>query len=251
MQEHRMASAPDAEQELARRLTEDAASRKNFLRMVGGVAGVGALAGFVAACGGEQTTTTPPPPADTAVSTEEEPEPEEISKGDIEILNYALTLEFLEAKFYADVIESGEITDKALAKTAKLFGDEEQEHVEVLIDTIKSAGGKPAKDPKGNFEEVIAGGPEMILTAAAVVENLGAAAYLGQATRIKSPEVLAAALSIHSVEARHAAALNTAAGFGFANGEPLQGSIPDGPFAVGMDMAAVLEAVAPYLPKKS
>jgi len=249
MQEHRTASAPAVEQELARRLTEDAASRKNFLRMVGGVAGAGALAGFVAACGGEQTT--PPPPTDTAVSTEEEPEPEEISKGDIEILNYALTLEFLEAKFYADVIESGEITDKALAKTAKLFGDEEQEHVEVLIDTIESAGGKPAKDPKGNFEEVIAGGPEMILTAAAVVENLGAAAYLGQATRIKSPEVLAAALSIHSVEARHAAALNTAAGFGFANGEPLQGSIPDGPFAVGMDMAAVLEAVAPYLPKKS
>ena len=47
-----------------------------------------------------------------------------------------------------------------------------------------------------------------MLETAAAVENLGAAAYLGQARRIQTKEILAAALSIHTVEARHAAALN-------------------------------------------
>ena len=59
---------------------------------------------------------------------------------------------------------------------------------------------------------MIAGGPQKILETAAAVENLGAAAYLGQAGNIKDKEILAAALAIHSVEGRHAAALNTLVG---------------------------------------
>ncbi len=82
---------------------------------------------------------------------------------------------------------------------------------------------------------------------AATVENLGAAAYLGQAPRIKSQEILAAALAIHSVEARHAAGLNQLVGRGFTGANALEGSIPDGPFAAAMDMDAVLAAVKPYL----
>lgn len=85
---------------------------------------------------------------------------------------------------------------------------------------------------------MIAGGPEKILATAASVEDLGAAAYLGQAGRITSPEVLAAALSIHSVEARHAAALNTLVS------EPVT---PDGAFAKPAAMAEVLKAVKPFI----
>ncbi len=239
------------DEDLAAQISTDAASRKNFLRMAGGVGAAGALGAFLAACGGDTTTTTPPVSPPVTESTDSEKPAPTASKGDLEILNYALTLEFLEAKFYADVIKSGVIEDKALAKVATTFGDEEQEHVSVLTDTINKLGGKPAKDPNGDFKAVIKEGAEAVLMAAATVENLGAAAYLGQAARIKSPEVLAAALSIHTVEARHAAALNTAAGLGFAGDNPLSGSIPDGPFAVPMDMQAVLKAVAPYLPKKS
>jgi hypothetical protein len=70
------------------------------------------------------------------------------------------------------------------------------------------------------------------------VENLGASAYLGQAPNIQSAEVLAAALAIHSVEARHAATLGTL----------VKKSItPDGAFAKPADMSAVLAAVKPFL----
>jgi hypothetical protein len=78
----------------------------------------------------------------------------------------------------------------------------------------------------------------MILETAATVENLGAAAYLGQAGRISSPEVLAAALSIHTVEARHAAALNTLVG---------KTVVPDGAFAKPATMDEVLPQVKPFL----
>jgi hypothetical protein len=90
-------------------------------------------------------------------------------------------------------------------------------------------------------------GPARILRTAAVVENVGAAAYLAQAPRIKSKEVLAAALSIHSVEARHAAALNRLTGRGFAGSGPLDGSIPTGAFASPLPMNRVLDEVKPFL----
>ncbi|HWH44373.1 MAG TPA: ferritin-like domain-containing protein, partial [Thermoleophilaceae bacterium] len=80
--------------------------------------------------------------------------------------------------------------------------------------------------------------PETILETAASVENLGAAAYLGQAGRIKDKEILAAALAIHTVEGRHAAALNTLVG---------KSVVPDGPFAKPATMDEVLEAVKPFI----
>ena len=77
-----------------------------------------------------------------------------------------------------------------------------------------------------------------VLQTAADVENLGAAAYLGQAAAIESPAVLAAALSIHTVEARHAAALNTLTD---------QVITPDGAFAVPADAQTVLDSVQPFI----
>ena len=73
---------------------------------------------------------------------------------------------------------------------------------------------------------------------AGTVENLGAAAYLGQAGNIESPEVLAAALSIHSVEARHAATLNTLLGLSIT---------PNGAFGAPADVATVLKSVEPFI----
>ncbi len=221
-------------------MREGDASRKRFLQLVGGAGAVGALGLLVAACGGGDDTETTGTGAAAAPSTT-----------DLEIVNYALTLEFLEAKFYKDVIASGVIEDKALAKTAELIGQNEDEHVEVLSATVEQLGGKPAEDPQGDFDDVISQGYEAVLLTAAMVENLGAAAYLGAAPKIQSPDILAAALSIHTVEARHAAALNNAAGIGFETGKDLEGSVPDGAFAVGMDMDAVLKVVQPFLPKSA
>jgi len=145
------------------------------------------------------------------------------------------------------VLKSGVIKDPKVGSLAKKFGQTEQEHVDALIATAKKLGGTPAAKPKASFDSVIEKGPSAILKAAADVENLGAAAYLGQAANIKSKEILAAALAIHSVEARHAAALNQLIGRGFGGKGGLKGSLPDGAFAKPMDKAAVLKAVQPYL----
>jgi rubrerythrin len=231
---------------------EGASSRRGLLRGLT-LGGAGAVAVFLSACGGDDDEDSDTGGAVTSQSPEELPG-DAASKGDTsipgtgdaQIVNYALTLEYLEAEFYKQVIASGVIKDKKIGDLAKEFGEHEQEHVEALLKTARQLG-KPVSAPKTNFESVLAGGPEMILKTAATVENLGAAAYLGQAPRIKDDEILAAALSIHSVEARHAAALNKAAGLPLVAKGGLEGSIPDGPFATPLDMATVLKRVKPFL----
>ena len=158
----------------------------------------------------------------------------EFGKGDIGILNYALTLEYLETAFYADVVKSGLFKGADLA-TIRKFGAEEAEHVEALTAAVKQLGGKPAPEPKAEFPLKNA---KSVLELAGTVENLGAAAYLGQAANIQSPEVLASALAIHSVEGRHAAALNTLLG---------ESITPDGAFAKPADVQTVLKSVEPFL----
>ena len=217
----------EAMQELAR----DEASRKRFLKMMGG-AGAGAFALFLAACGGDDE-----PAGGTSSGGSTSKEKRGGGAQDLAIVQYALTLEHLETDFYAAVIASGVVKDPKLGEVAKMIHENEQAHVEALTATVKQLGGEP-KRPKTNFDAVIEGGMKMVLETAATVENLGAAAYLGQAGRIQSKEVLAAALSIHSVEARHAAALNSVVG---------KTIVPDGAFAKPASMAEVLPKVKPFL----
>ncbi|MGH2839116.1 MAG: ferritin-like domain-containing protein [Thermoleophilaceae bacterium] len=211
-------------------LREDPQSRARFLKMVGGAGAAGALSLLIAACGDDDDD-------DSGASTTSTEKPS-ASKGDLEIVNYALTLEYLEADFYDQVVRSGEVTDKKIVELAKAIGENEQAHVEALKATVEQLGGTPAAKPMTKFDDVIAGGPQEILETAASVENLGAAAYLGQAGNIESPEILAAALSIHSVEGRHAAALNTLVG---------KTIVPDGAFAKPASMDEVLKAVKPFI----
>jgi len=141
------------------------------------------------------------------------------------------------------VVKSGLFKGAELAAIKK-FGAEEAQHVSALTAAVKQLGGKPAPKPKTEFPLKSA---KSVLELAGTVENLGAAAYLGQAGRITSKEVLAAALAIHTVEARHAAALNQLVGRGFTGGSALEGSIPDGAFAKAMTMDQVLAQVKPFL----
>jgi rubrerythrin len=168
------------------------------------------------------------------MSNGKESETEQFGKGDIGILNYALTLEYLETAFYEEVVKSGLFKGEELA-VLKKFGSEEAQHVSALHSTVKKLGGKPAAKPKAEFPLESA---KKVAELAGTVENLGAAAYLGQAANIKSPEVLAAALSIHSVEARHAATLNTLLGMSIT---------PNGAFAEPADVATVLKSVEPFI----
>jgi rubrerythrin len=199
-------------------------SRRRFFAVSGGS---GAAAAFLAACGDDDETST------TSSSTTEDTA-SQFGEGDLGIVNYALTLEYLETAFYNDVAASGLFKGDDLA-LIKRIGATEQQHVDALTATAKQLGGKPAPEPKAEFPLDSA---EEVLKLAATVENLGAAAYLGQAANIESPDILAAALSIHSVEGRHAAVLNV------LTGEP---PTPDGAFAQGADMQTVLDSVQPFL----
>ncbi|MEA2191176.1 MAG: hypothetical protein QOI73_1297 [Solirubrobacteraceae bacterium] len=225
-----------------RELADDPSSRKRFFKMMGGAGAVSAFGIVLAACGDDKKAADKKDDAVKATTSAADD-----NKSDLHILNYALTLEFLEADFYKKVIASGIVKDKKVASLATQFGDTEQQHVDALISTIKKLGGKPVSAPKSNFGPTLDKGLMAVLETAATVENLGAAAYLGAAGSIKSKDVLAAALSIHSVEARHAAALNSLVGRGFGGKGGLEGSLPDGAFAKGMSEADVLAAVKPFL----
>ena len=218
-----------------RELADDPASRKRFLRMMGGAGAASAFAIFMAACGDDDDESSGSSSSSGGTMTDKKDKA--ATGGDLEIVQYALTLEHLETDFYNAVIDAGVIKDMALADTAKMIRDNEQEHVDALTATVEQLGGKPMR-PKTTFDAVLEGGPKMVLQTAATVENLGAAAYLGQAGRIESKEILAAALAIHSVEARHAAALNTVVG---------KTIVPDGAFAKPASMAEVLPKVKPFL----
>jgi hypothetical protein len=197
-----------------------------------GGGGAASLSVLLAACGSDDST--------TAGSTASTPSQggktgtEQFGKGDIGILNYALTLEYLETAFYADVVKSGLFKGSDL-ETIKKFGAEEAQHVTALTAAVKQLGGKPAPQPKTKFS---LNNSKSVLKLAATVENLGAAAYLGQAPNIQSPQVLASALAIHSIEGRHAAALNTLLG---------ESITPDGAFAKPADANTVLKSVQPFI----
>jgi len=209
---------------------KDPVSRRRFLAVGGGST---ALAAFLAACGDDSGTTT----NDTTAAMGSgggASETAQFGKGDVGILNYALTLEYLETAFYADVVKSG-LFKGAELETIRKFGREEAEHVQALTAAVKQLGGKPAPEPKAEFPLKSA---KSVLELAGTVENLGAAAYLGQAANIQSPEVLASALAIHSVEGRHAAVLNTLLG---------ESITPDGAFAKPADVKTVLKSVEPFL----
>jgi hypothetical protein len=130
-----------------------------------------------------------------------------LAKSDVAILNYALTLEYLQDAFYTEAERKGALEGPA-AELARVVGAVERAHVKALRDVLgKQAVKRPFFDFRGVTED-----PAGFTRTAVAFEDLGTAAYKGQAHRIKSPQVLAAAVGIHSVEARHAAWIRYIAG---------------------------------------
>ncbi|MGH3013051.1 MAG: ferritin-like domain-containing protein [Gaiellaceae bacterium] len=127
--------------------------------------------------------------------------------GDVAILNYALALEYLQDAFYTEAERKGALSGPA-ARLTRVVGAVERAHVRALRDVL---GKKAIARPYFDFRGVTEKASSFIRTAVAF-EDLGTAAYKGQAHNIQSPQVLAAAVGIHTVEARHAAWIRYIAG---------------------------------------
>ena len=156
--------------------------------------------------------------------------------GDVEILNFALTLEYLEAAFYTQGLKRVRGLGGNVRALATEIRDNENEHVTALAGTIKKLGGTPVKKPGVDFGDAFRN-RKSFLELAQTFEDTGVSAYNGAAPMIQSKEVLGAAGSIVQVEARHAAAIRV-----------LRGEQPAaGAFDEALDMQAVLEAVKPFV----
>ncbi len=154
--------------------------------------------------------------------------------GDIDILNFALTLEYLEANFYQVKGRSVGLSGAAKALAAE-FGDEEADHVGALSKAISAAGGKPVKTPKFSFPVT---DQKSFLKLAYTLENVGVGAYNGAGPSLVNKQYLAAAGSIVQVEARHAAAIALLTESAIT---------PNGAFDKPLGKAAVLKAASPLI----
>jgi hypothetical protein len=134
------------------------------------------------------------------ISSDEAAAASGLPASDISILNYALVLEYLQASFYTEAERSGGLTGKT-AEAAQIVGSVERAHVKAFRELL---GSKAVKRPLFNFHGTTEQQQPFLKTAVAF-EDLAVAAYKGQAPKLKSKAVLAAAVGIHSVEARHAA----------------------------------------------
>jgi len=119
---------------------------------------------------------------------------------DVDILNYALTLEYLQAAFYTEAERNKALSARA-ERAVRVLGSVERAHVDALR---KQLGRRAVQRPRFNFRGVTESERSFLKTAVAF-EDLAVEAYKGQAPLISSKGILAAAVGIHSVEARHAA----------------------------------------------
>jgi Ferritin-like domain len=156
------------------------------------------------------------------------------ASSDIDILNFALTLEYLETEFYKHKAATVGLSGEAKSLAALIAGHEAL-HVEALTKAIKAAGGTPVKSPTFVFPVT---NQQSFLKLAYVLENTGVGAYNGAGPALSNKEYLAAAGSIVQVEARHAAAI------GLLVGESVT---PDGGFDKPLTKAAVLAKAGPLI----
>ena len=158
--------------------------------------------------------------------------------GDIDILNFALTLEVLEATFYQEALRQvGGLSGELQALTEEIESNE-SEHVTGLTEAIESLGGKPVKAPELDFGNAFAS-TDSYLELAQTLEDTGVSAYNGAAPEIQSEEVLSTAGSIVQIEARHASLIRLQRGE-----EPAPNA-----FDETLTQDEVLDAVAPFIVK--
>ncbi|SDU76959.1 ferritin-like domain-containing protein [Jiangella alkaliphila] len=155
---------------------------------------------------------------------------------DLEILNYALTLEYLEAEFYTLALEANLLADRELELVTPIR-DHEQAHVTGVTQLITDLGGTPVAKPTFVLPPETLADRAAFLEAASMFEELGVTAYHGQVGLIDDAAILGTAASIAGVESRHAAIIADISG-----GNPFPA-----PFEAGKPMDEVVAAVTPFI----
>lgn len=165
---------------------------------------------------------------------------QELPQGIVDVLTYALTLEHIEDAFYRSGLEAEGLIPDEYVGIFNQIGKHEAAHVAFLTTALGSAAiERPALDltAGGQYADALTNF-ETYLTLSQTFEDLGVAAYKGQAGNlIENDDILQAALQIHSVEARHAAIVRKIGGK----------KSWDGAFDEPMTKEQVLEAAAPFL----
>jgi hypothetical protein len=158
--------------------------------------------------------------------------PAKFGKGDIGILNYALTLEYLEAAFYNGATAAKLSLTPQVAAFLKTVTADENAHVAFLK---KALGSKATSAPKVDFGDATS--KAKWIPTSFVLENTGVHAYSGQVLNISNPAYVAAAASILTVEARHASVA------GLLMKATPKNISPEGAFDTPLTAAQVLKAV--------
>jgi Ferritin-like domain len=160
-------------------------------------------------------------------------------KDDLEVLNYALTLEHLEYAFYRDGVGKFDLGEdpfgNAITTYAMAIRDHEGVHVKTLTGAVTNLGGTPVEEATYDFG--YDSDPKKFLATAQALENTGVMAYDGAIQYLTSADLVTAAAAIAAVEARHASYLN------LVNGQM--------PFPAGFEQAKskaeILEVAGPFI----
>jgi hypothetical protein len=158
-----------------------ALSRGDLFRLSATAAAAGALAGLGLATDDAEAAAT-------------------MSANDISILRFDQVLEYLQAGLYTEAERLGALKPETLA-WARVVGAHERAHLQAITRLL---GRNAVKNPGFNYGAVTSDEAAFLKTAVAF-EDLTAALLKWQAPRLDSREIVAVAVSLHSVETRHSA----------------------------------------------
>jgi rubrerythrin len=156
-------------------------------------------------------------------------------RDDLAVLNFALTIEYVESALYRDALKVVPDLSPAVARLVAHLRDDEIEHVDALRATISEGGGRPRDRPRVDFGVALAS-EASVLKLANTIEDTAVSAYNGAAPQFESADYVAAFASFAQIEARHASLVR------------LQRAKPAAPLPLdkASNQDAVRQAIGPY-----